>query len=109
MLKMLEALGRKIVREERGRFQILGDRPWHVAHTIWPPSRILLTRTLERAWEIVPVLLRHHGDLGVSDEDISQLLSEYACHLVKDRREHDIEHLANWFSKKLNLSMLGED
>src|SRR3546814_20069883 len=57
VLKALDSLGRKIIRQPRSRFKEFGGRPWHVAHTQWRPDVKDVDRTLDSAWDVLPALL----------------------------------------------------
>lgn len=105
VLKTLEALGRKIVREQRGRFADLGARPFHIAHTIWRPGIKMLDRTLDGAWEVVPALLDTYDGCGATSDQIASMLSGYVITLVQLKQEHDSELLAARLARTINLDL----
>lgn len=108
VLKALEALGRRIVREERGRFAELGTRPFHEAHTQWRPGVRMLNRTLDGAWEVVPALLNTHYRGSATADELSSMLSQYVITLVQHKAPHEIELLTTRFARAFNLELSTE-
>lgn len=103
VVKALEVLGKRIVREERQRFARFAGRPWHTAHTVWQAPRALTAKSLERAWDVVPALLDTHGCCGVTSRQVSQMLDDYVHDLVLTGTAHSIDDLAYRFEAKLGL------
>lgn len=103
VFKTLETLGKKIVRDGRERYRALGTRPWHVAHTLWqvPPS--MISRSLSRAWDVVPALLDTHGCCGVTSRQVTEMLDSYIHDLVLSGRPHSVRELAVRFERDLAL------
>lgn len=108
--KVLEALGKRIVREQRGRFNELAGRPWHIAHTLWQPSQVMVERTFRGAWDIIPALLDSHGDKRVSARELEAMLTAYAGGLARTGLAHTKERLAHEFHVVLGLAVIvGDD
>lgn len=105
VLKVLETIGKKIIREERSRFRTFAQRPWHEAHTLWPVRADGVSRSLERAWDVVPALLDTHGCCGVTSRQVSGMLDEYVRDLVTTGTAHGVQELAYRFSSRLGLEV----
>lgn len=103
VLKALEQLGKRIVRDERTRFRLFGTRPWHEAHTIWPATDAYVSKALTRAWDVVPALLDTHGCCGVTSGQVADMLDSYVHDLVITSTPHTIVELAHRFEAKLGL------
>lgn len=103
VFKTLETMGKKIVRESRERFRQLGTKPWHEAHTLWQVPEPLITRSLARAWDVVPALLDTHGCCGVTSVQVTKMLDGYVHDLVLGGRHHSIRELAARFERELEL------
>lgn len=105
VLKALEGLGRRIVREERGRFQHLDGRPFHDAHTVWRPTMPMMNRTLDSAWEVMPAILSNHDSCGITLEQITTLLSRYLIDLVNEERGHALDELTKRFIDSFGITI----
>ena len=107
VLKALDSLGRKIVRQPRSRFKEFDGRPWHVAHTQWSPDVKDVDRTLDSAWDVLPALLtpRRADALGVSVEVLTKCLDEYVRLLLSARLEHALRSLRYWLVAKVGLPL----
>lgn len=107
VIKALDALGRKIVRQPRSRFKEFDGRPWHVAHTQWRPDPKDVARTLDTAWDVLPALLasRRADALGVSPEVVSACLNEYVRLLLERSLEHDAVSLRYWLAARLGIPL----
>lgn len=103
VVKALEVIGKRIVREERSRFKRFNGRPWHTAHTEWSAPDALVTRSLDRAWDVVPALLDTHGCCGVTSRQVSEMLDSYVHDLVLTGTAHDIHQLSYRFETRLGL------
>lgn len=103
VFKTLETMGKKIVREERHRYRVLGTRPWHEAHTLWQVPESTIARSLKRAWDVVPALLDTHGCCGVTSRQVTAMLDSYVHDIVLEGRHHDIADLADRFERDLGL------
>lgn len=102
-VKTLETLGKAIIRQDRPRYRLFGNRPWHEAHTCWGARPELVDKMLARAWDVVPALLDTHGCCGVTSRQVTQLLDEYVRDLVAGGRKHSIGELAVRFEHDLAL------
>lgn len=107
VIKALDALGRKIVRQPRSRFKEFGGRPWHVAHTQWHPDPKDVVRTLDTAWDVLPALLatRRADALGVSPEVVSAALNDYVRLLLERSLEHDTVSLRYWLAARVGIPL----
>ena len=107
VIKALDALGRKIVRQPRSRFKEFDGRPWHVAHTRWRPDPKDVERTLDTAWDVLPALLasRRADALGISAEGVSGALNEYVRLLLERGLEHDAVSLRYWLAARLGVPL----
>lgn len=105
VLNALENLGRRIVREHRGRFSELRDRPFHIAHTVWKPTPILMARIIDKAWDIIPALLSLRGRNASEVQKIKKLLTEYILELSANQEPHTLDKLALKFSKEFGLEL----
>jgi hypothetical protein len=107
--KALETLGRYVVRVERSRWAILGDRPRHIAHTIWPPTDEMVSKALKGAWDVVPVLLDihapHDSPGGLDPVHVSIVLDEYVHDLAITGQPHTLPLLAERMSVYLHLPL----
>lgn len=107
VLKALDALGRKIVRQPRSRFKEFDGQPWHVAHTRWAPDPKDVVRTLDTAWDVLPALLasRRADALGVDAAAVSAALNEYVRLLLERGLEHDSVSLRYWLAARVGIPL----
>jgi len=107
VIKALDSLGRKIVRQPRSRFKEFDGRPWHVAHTLWHADSKDVDRTLDSAWDVLPALLttRRADALGVSAEVLTKCLDEYVRLLLERSLEHETVSLRYWLVGKIGLTL----
>lgn len=103
VLKSLEKLGSLLVRRVRGRYEIIGQRPRYLAHTMWPADDEQVERGLKQAWDIVPLLLDSHGCSGVTSLQVTQMLDDYVHDLVITGTPHTVEELKYRFESRLGL------
>lgn len=103
VVKSLEVIGKRIVREDRNRFRTFNGRPWHLAHTVWGASESLVTRALARAWDVVPALLDTHGCCGVTSRQVTEMLDSYVHDLVMTGTAHAVTEMAYRFESRLGL------
>jgi hypothetical protein len=103
VVKALEQVGRRIVRDERSRFRTLGTRPWHVVHTIWSPADGEVTKILKGAWDVVPAMLDAHGCCGVTSVQVTAMLDDYVHDLVITGTFHTLTELNYRFDSRLGL------
>lgn len=88
VLKALETVGKYIVRVERSRYKAIGDRPRHIAHTLWQPTDDIVDKALKGAWDVVPALLDTHGCCDVTSAGVVEMLDQYVHDLVITGTEH---------------------
>ena len=101
--KALEQLGKYLVRAERSRFNVLGDRPFAEAHTIWRAPDALVDKALRNTWDVVPLLVVSHGPSAVAACDVVDVLDEYVHDLAVSGYPHTIHQLAYRFVTRLQL------
>lgn len=101
--KALEAMGKYIVRAERARFNMLGSRPFHEAHTLWQAEDKTVDKALKNAWDVVPALLDVHGNAGVTPMQVTRVLDDYVHDLVVTGTPHNLAELAWRYEAKLGL------
>lgn len=53
VVKALEAVGKRIVRQDRARFNQLKGRPFHEAHVLWPTDIVTVGKATKGAWDVV--------------------------------------------------------
>jgi hypothetical protein len=104
VLKALEKMGNFIVRAERQRYQVIGDKPKYMAHTIWTPTEDVVAKAIRGAWDVVPILLQTHSGCCSFDAGlVVELLDLYVRDLAITGSEHDIDELAYRLRTKLSL------
>lgn len=103
VFKALEAMGKYIVRAERARFKLLGNRPFHEAHTLWQAEDKTVDKALKNAWDVVPALLDVHGCCGVTSTEVTRMLDDYVHDLVITGTPHTLDELAWRYEAKLGL------
>lgn len=102
--KALEKLGRWLLSKDRGRFKVLGERPYYLAHTIWKPDDALVSKALKGAWDVVPPLLDIHGGCcDVTAQQVVEMLDSYVHDLAVAGYPHTIQDLFYRFETRLNL------
>lgn len=104
VVKAMEKLGTFIVRGERNRYNVIGDRPFYTAHTLWQPSDALVDKAIRGAWDVVPLILDTHG--GCCDYDsnrVTVLLDSYVHDLAITGTKHNIDELAYRLRSQLDL------
>lgn len=93
VVKALEAVGKRIVRADRARFNALKGRPFHEAHVLWPTDIITVSKATKGAWDVVPALLDNHGCLGVESGRVVTLLDAYVSQVATHGVPHRLERL----------------
>lgn len=107
VMKALEKMGNYIVRAQRRRYNDLGDRPFHVAHTIWQVDDVIVSKALRGAWDVVPAVMSTYG-AGLVDPveesgKVVTALNQYVHDLVITGEAHNLEELAYRMHARLNL------
>lgn len=103
VLKALETMGKWILRAERRRFSLFGDRPYHEAHTVWQPEELVVNKALKGAWDVVPALLTTHGCCNITAVQVTEMLNSYVHDLVITGTTHDIHELSYRFTDRLSI------
>jgi len=93
VVKALEAVGKRIVRQDRARFNRLKGRPFHEAHVLWPTDIITVGKATRGAWDVVPALLDNHGCPGVDSGRVVTLLDAYVSQLATHGAPHTLARL----------------
>ena len=101
--KVLEQLGKYLVRVERARSRQSRSHPWHECHTLWPPDDALVDKVLRGAWDVVPPLIDAHGCCGITSVQVTQMLDQYVHDLAITGTKHNLEELAYRFSTRLGF------
>ncbi|HLR43872.1 MAG TPA: hypothetical protein VK065_01645 [Brevibacterium sp.] len=105
VIKALEMMGKRLVRVERSRYRIIGDAPFHLAHTIWQVDDIEVSRSLRGAWDIVPLLIERHCEAcGFRAETVIRVLDDYVHDLVITGTPHSTEELEQRFAVRLEVT-----
>ena len=93
VVKALESVGKRIVRQDRARFNQLKGRPFHEAHVLWPTDIITVGKATKGAWDVVPALLDNHGCPGVDSGRVVTLLDAYVSQLATHGAPHTLARL----------------
>lgn len=105
VVRALEAVGKRVVRVERSRFARMGNRPWHLAHTVWQPDDTMVDKALAGAWDVVPAMLDSHGCCGVTSRSVTQMLDKYVRDLCITGTGHALTELRYRFEAYLGISV----
>lgn len=109
VVKALEKMGNYIVRAERSRFNMMGSKPFYVAHTIWPATDHMVNKALKNAWDVVPPLMDVHGCCDVTPLQVTRMLDSYVHDLAITGTPHDITELQYRFEHHLGLPVFDHD
>lgn len=93
VVKALEAVGKRIVRADRARFNALKGRPFHEAHMMWPTDILTVRKATRGAWDVVPALLDNHGCPGVESGRVVTLLDAYVSQVATHGAPHRLDRL----------------
>lgn len=93
VVKALEAVGKRIVRADRARFNALKGRPFHEAHVLWPTDIITVSKATKGAWDVVPALLDNHGCPGVESGRVVTVLDAYVSQVATHGAPHRLDRL----------------
>lgn len=104
--KALERVGMYITRADRARFKLSEGRPLHTIHTLWQAPDEMTAKALRGAWDVVPVLLDHHGCCGITGLQVQTMLDDYVHDLVITGTPHELHELQYRFTSRLGLPML---
>jgi hypothetical protein len=91
VLRALELIGKRIVRDERSRFQTLqtSGRAWFEAYTIWTPEPAQVDAALATAWSNCDRIIAFYGHWGYTESTLKTVLDEYVRHLVQFQQPHN--------------------
>ena len=106
VVKALEAVGKRIVRADRARFNALKGRPFHEAHVLWPTDIITVSKATKGAWDVVPALLDNHGCPGVESGRVVTLLEAYVAQVATHGVPHRLDRLVTALRYVLPASAL---
>ena len=95
VVKALEAVGKRVVRADRARFNSLKGRPFHEAHVLWPTDIVTVSKATKGAWDVVPALLDNHGCPGVESGRVVTLLDAYVTQVATHGVPHRLERLVS--------------
>ena len=93
VVKALEAVGKRVVRADRARFNALKGRPFHEAHVLWPTDIVTVSKATKGAWDVVPALLDNHGCPGVESGRVVTLLDAYVSQVATHGVPHRLDRL----------------
>lgn len=93
VVKALEAVGKRIVRADRARFNALKGRPFHEAHVLWPADIVTVSKATKGAWDVVPALLDNHGCPGIESGRVVTLLEAYVSQVATHGVPHRLGRL----------------
>ena len=93
VVKALEAVGKRVVRADRARFNALKGRPFHEAHVLWPTDIVTVSKATKGAWDVVPALLDNHGCPGVESGRVVTLLDAYVTQVATHGVPHRLDRL----------------
>lgn len=107
VIRTLEVWGKRLVRVSggRNRYNELGNRPWHLAHTLWQPPLMQVSKSLKDAWTVVPALFEAYGCCDVTAQDVIDCLNCYTEDLLITGTPHDVEELRYRFSAVLGIDV----
>ena len=95
VVKALEAVGKRIVRADRARFNALKGRPFHEAHVLWPTDIVTVSKATKGAWDVVPALLDNHGCPCVESGRVVTLLDAYVSQAATHGVPHRLDRLVS--------------
>lgn len=95
VVKALEAVGKRVVRADRARFNALKGRPFHEAHVLWPTDIVTVSKATKGAWDVVPALLDNHGCPGVESGRVVTLLDAYVSQVATHGVPHRLDRLVS--------------
>lgn len=105
VVRALEAIGRRIVRVERSRFNRMGNRPWHFAHTLWKPDLSMVDHVLAVSWDVIPAMLDNHGCCGVTSRQVQVMMDSYVRDLLLTGTPHRLPELRYRFESFLGIPL----
>lgn len=106
VVRALEAVGKRIIRADRSRFNRKGNKPWHQAHTMWRPDPSMVDRGLAGSWDVIPAMLDNHGCCGVTSRQVQQMIDSYVRDLLVTGTPHRLTELRYRFETFLGLCVM---
>lgn len=103
VVKALEAMGTRLLRADRARFN---EWPWpnrHTAHTRWPATDDVVSKAIRNAWDVIPAMLNTHGCCDVTPLDVTEMLDDYVHDLAVTGTPHTLAELHYRFESRLRL------
>jgi hypothetical protein len=94
VLRALELVGKRVVRQDRSRYKRLGNLPWFEAHCLWRVDPTTLDKALADAWSMVPIVVRSWPCSELDSAQLRAILDRYVRELVGSQRGHEIAELA---------------
>jgi len=91
VLRALELIGKRIVRDERSRFQTLqrSGRPFFEAYQIWTPAPTQIDAALATAWHNCDRVVAFYGYWDYTETHLRDVLDNYVRWLVKSGQPHN--------------------
>ena len=87
VLRVLEVLGKRIVRVPRSRYAVLAGRPFETAHTIWPAEHRDVVAALDGSFDhLGPLLDLFAPDVVESPVEVAQHMERLVWEVVAERR-----------------------
>lgn len=105
VVRALEAVGKRIIRADRARFNQRRGRPWHEAHTIWTPDTGMIDKGLAGSWDVIPALLDNYGCCGVTSAQVQNMIDSYVRDLLVTSTPHRLDELRYRFDEFLGVSL----
>lgn len=97
VLKALETLGKRIVRQDRSRYRNVQDRNFIEAYSQWPVHPVTLEKSLTGAWDLLPILLQHHVPEKGDIQALEVFLDRYVRETVLKNKKHSLGRLYREF------------
>jgi len=94
VLRALELVGKRVVRQDRSRYKRLGSRPWFEAHCLWRVDPMTLEKALADAWSMVPTVVHNYPCGEIDGPQLIAVLDRYVRELVASQRGHEVADLS---------------
>lgn len=101
VIRALEMVGKRIVRSDRSRYNRLGNRPWHQAHTLWRPEQNMVDKALAGSWDVIPAMLQNHGGGLVTSMQVQDMVDSYVRDLLVTGTPHSLDQLRYRFETRI--------
>lgn len=93
VIRALEVVGKRIVRDERSRFPRMAGRPFYEAHLLWQPDTEQVDAALASAWGTVPMVVDEYGCYGITSAQLTLILDRYTRELIRRMVGHSAREL----------------